>query len=330
MDDEAVPILANGPEDPVVVLGSGILGHTSFERHTDRYGAVHLTVDDSIPGEPAPARTVPVPGNDLAARIMRDLAEARQDAAVAAAARQAIARTPASRVVAFDHTPLGAAGTLVAHVIHSSATDRDREFGKRHPELRPPETGERAVLGSGILFTEKYGEAPVIGVRPGDGRETEWMDPNAIFRCKNHLVRLEFEPKKDRAPATGTARVQAVRQEGDLPQSVVRTAQAGFPVTNPLAQPGQAASDSAASDDALPQERQDKAEQVSGRAGGSLSGAPWDQSDARTPQALAAANFPRGPAGSLRPGSGIEDSSSQSANSARPGRAGAGHPGRTR
>jgi hypothetical protein len=177
---------------------------------------------------------------------MEALAEARQDAAGAAAARQAIARTPASRIVAFDHAPLGAVGTLVAHVIHSNATDRDREFGKRHPELRPPETGERVVLGSGTLFTEKYGEAPVIGVRPGDGRQTEWMDPNSIFRCKDHLVRLEFEMPEDSAPDAAAARpVQAARREGDLPQSAVRTAQASFPAASPLTPHGQAASEQA-------------------------------------------------------------------------------------
>ena len=62
MDDEAVS--GTGPEDPVVVLGSGILGKPGFERSTGRYGTVHLTVLDSIPGEPSPARTVPVPPDD--------------------------------------------------------------------------------------------------------------------------------------------------------------------------------------------------------------------------------------------------------------------------
>jgi hypothetical protein len=111
---------------------------------------------------------------------------------------------------------LGAAGTLVAHVLHVTATDADREFGKRHPELRPPEPGERIVLGSGTLFTEKYGDGPVAGVRPDDGRAEYWMDSNAIFRCKDQLVRLEFEMPKDSAPAAGTARrVQVARQEGE-------------------------------------------------------------------------------------------------------------------
>ena len=203
-------------EDPVVVLGSGILGHTGFERSTSRYGAVHLTVLDSVPGEPAPARTVPVPPDeDLASRILQDLAKAdARYAAAAEAASQNAARRPDNRVVAFDHAPLGAAGTLVAHVIHVTATDNDREFGKRHPELRPPEPGERIVLGSGTLFTEKYGDGPVIGVRPDDGRAEDWMDSNAIFRCKDQLVRLEFEMPTESAPGAAVARrVQAARQD---------------------------------------------------------------------------------------------------------------------
>ena len=245
MDDEAVTVSDIGPEDPVVVLGSGILGHTSFERHTDRYGAVHLTVLDSIPGELAPARTVPVPpDDDLAARILQDLAkgDARYADAAAAASEQA-ARRPDNRVVAFDQAPLGTAGTLVAHVIANVSA---HDWGDDPPELRLPKPGERVVLGSGTLFTEKYGEAPVIGVRPDDGRADNWMDRNAISRCKDHLVRLEFQMPADSAPGAAAARrVQAARQEGDLPQSAVRTAQAGFPVANPLAPPGQAASESA-------------------------------------------------------------------------------------
>ena len=167
------------------------------------------------PAKTPPARTVPVPPDeDLASRILQDLAKANTRYAPAAAASQNAARRPDSRVVAFDHAPLGAAGTLVAHVIHVTATDNDREFGKRHPELRPPEPGERIVLGSGTLFTEKYGDGPVIGVRLDDGREEDWMDSDAIFRCKNQLVRLEFEMPTESAPGAAVARrVQAARQD---------------------------------------------------------------------------------------------------------------------
>jgi hypothetical protein len=243
MDEETVS--SASPEDPVVVLGSGILGWTGDERRTDRYGTVHLTVMDSIPGELAPARTVPVPpDDDLAVRILQELAKGNSGLADdAAAASEAAARRPDIRVVAFDHAPLGTAGTLVAHVIHAEVSDDDREFGRRHPESRPPVPGERVVLGSGALFTEEYADwPPLIGVRPSDGRQSEWMDPDALFRCKGHLVRLEFEISKGGAPGAAAARpVQAARQDGDLPQSAGRIAQVGFPVANPLAQDEQAA-----------------------------------------------------------------------------------------
>ncbi len=166
-----------------------------------------------------PARTVPVPGNDLAARILQDLAETNPDYAASAEAASAARRT--DRVVAFDHAPLGAAGTLVAHVI--ALTD-DYDWGVGAPELRLPKPGERVVLGSGTLFTEEYMGAPVIGVRPDDGREEDWMDRCAISRCKDHLVRLEFEmaPTGEAAPA-GT-----------------RPAQIDFPARNPLDRRGAA------------------------------------------------------------------------------------------
>jgi hypothetical protein len=240
MDDEAVS--GTSPEDPVVVLGSGILGSTPFERHTSRYGTVHLTVMDSIPGEPAPARTVPVhPDDDLAARILPDLAKAdARYADAAAVASEDAARRPNNRIVGFDRAPLGATGTRVVRVI---AVDPRFDHSDDHiPELRTPPPGERVVLGSGTLFTEEYMGAPVIGVRPDDGRDEDWMDSYAITRCRDHLVRLEFEMPEGSAPsAAAVRRVQAASHESDLSQSAVRTSQPGFPVTNPLAPPGHAA-----------------------------------------------------------------------------------------
>jgi hypothetical protein len=305
MDDETVS--GASPEDPVVVLGSGILGWTGDERRTDRYGSVHLTVMDSIPGERVPARTVPVPpGDDLAARILQELAKGNSGLADAAtAASEAAARRPDIRFVAFGHAPLGTAGTLVAHVIHADVSDDDREFGRRHPELRPPVPGERVVLGSGTLFTEEYADwPPLIGVRPGDGRQSEWMDPDALFRCKDHLVRLEFELPKDSAPGTAAARpVQAARQEGGLPQSAVQAGQAGVPVANAQNEtpaPGLTAGRAAPVTASNPGEATEGAETP------------------RTPHALAAQNFPYGPAAGLRPGNGAGASSAQSAHSTAP------------
>ena len=167
-----------GPKDPVVILGSGILGSTPFERHTDRYGTVHLTILDSVPGETPPARTVLVPGTT-------------------------------SRIVAWDHAPLGVAGTLVAHII---ATTHNRDIWGQLPK-----PGERIVLGSGTLFTESYAGAPVIGVNPADGRETDWMNCDAIGRCRDQLVRLAFEVPEAGQPALpAIRRAQRISPAGPL------------------------------------------------------------------------------------------------------------------
>jgi hypothetical protein len=161
----------------------------------------------------------------------------------AAAASEAAASRPDNRVVAFDHAPVGTAGTLVAHVI---ANVNAYDWGDDPPELRLPKPGERVVLGSGTLFTEMYGDAPVVGVRPDDGRADNWMDRNAISRCRNHLVRLAFEMPRDSVPGPAAARrVQAARQEGDLSRSAGLAGQVDFPEVHPLAPPGQAANEPA-------------------------------------------------------------------------------------
>lgn len=187
---------AAGQEDEYVILGSGVLGWPSGERHTDRYGAVHLTVLDSVPGEPAPDRTIPVFREDLAARIARDLAGLRAGRAAESAERPVPGRV--SRVVTYDGAPAGTEGILVATII---APTRDRDW--RFDPLGPPEPGEQVVLGTGTLFTETYGDhdgPDLIGVRPADGRDENWMDPGAMFRCKDYLVRLSLKVPETGAP----------------------------------------------------------------------------------------------------------------------------------
>jgi hypothetical protein len=198
-----------------VVLGSGVLGWTSAERHTDRWGAVHLRVYDSIPGEAAPDSTAPVFFEDLTGRIAQDLAAAR--AGNASSSRE---DRPGSvnRVVGYDHAPLGVAGTLVATII-AATWDRSSSFSD--DPLGPPQPGEQVVLGTGTLFTDTYGDAPVIGVRPADGRAEDWMDRSAMFRCKDHVVRLSLQVPGASAPGAAAApgTRQAVARDAPAPRT---------------------------------------------------------------------------------------------------------------
>ena len=87
--------------------------------------------------------------------------------------------------------PVGAKGTIIAHILETRPSGH---IGDLFRGIGPsdPEAGETVELGTGTLFTEMEDGIPVIGVEPDDGRDTDWMDPRALYRCHNQTVRLEF------------------------------------------------------------------------------------------------------------------------------------------
>ncbi|MEV5279651.1 hypothetical protein ACFYMW_25295 [Streptomyces sp. NPDC006692] len=131
---------------PSISLGVGVLSWTSFERQSDRYGAVHLSY-----GLP--------------------------DAA------------------SFEAAPTGKHGRLSAIIIE---TRPSIHLGDLARGLLPSkmEADEEIVFGEGELFTEPLGRgnAQTIGVKPSDGRSDDWLDPSALYRCHNQVVRLLFNP----------------------------------------------------------------------------------------------------------------------------------------
>lgn len=56
-----------------------------------------------------------------------------------------------------------------------------------------PEVGQTFDLGTGTLIVAPSGveESPVtFGLRPDDGRETDWFDPRILYRLHDQTVRL--------------------------------------------------------------------------------------------------------------------------------------------
>jgi hypothetical protein len=92
----------------------------------------------------------------------------------------------------WENAPAGQQGSLTAHV---TETRPSGHIGDLFRGIGPstPEVGEAVTLGTGTLFTETDDSVPSIGVRPDDGRETDWMDPRALYRVHNQTVRLEFQ-----------------------------------------------------------------------------------------------------------------------------------------
>jgi len=78
-----------------------------------------------------------------------------------------------------------------------------------------PASGETIVLGIGTL---DYGTEGNVGLIPQDGRDTDWLDPEALYRCHEQTVQLLFvlcEPRKEHAmPAQSHAWLDAL-QPGD-------------------------------------------------------------------------------------------------------------------
>jgi hypothetical protein len=95
--------------------------------------------------------------------------------------------------VSFENAPVGRPGQLVAVVVE---TRRSGHCGDIARALAPttPTVGEEITLGAGTLFTDTDADlgVPTVGLAPADHRDTDWLDPRALYRCHNQTVRLEL------------------------------------------------------------------------------------------------------------------------------------------
>ena len=88
---------------------------------------------------------------------------------------------------------VGARGRLHATVI---STRDSHHIGDIFRGLYPtrPDAGEVIDLGTGAVFTDRCEQFVTIGIDPGDGRESDWLDPTALYRCHSQTVNLYFTP----------------------------------------------------------------------------------------------------------------------------------------
>jgi hypothetical protein len=151
--------------DPIQ-LGTGILTWGGEERRTDRYGAVFLMED----GNSSRKRGGYLDQLDALGMTLAD----------------------------------GVYGSLIATVLDPR---RSTHIGDPFRGFRPsvPEKGEAIVLGTGRAFIEGGPYGRRIGLNPEDGRETDWLDPAALYRAHEQLVRLTFEPDDGAVPPVESA-----------------------------------------------------------------------------------------------------------------------------
>ena len=137
-----------------ITLGSGVFSWNRYERVTDRYGSVLLLPEggDSRSLLPQPSQ------------INRELAKQCD----------------------------GLKGKLSVKV---TATRESTHIGDFCRGLVPktPKVGATIKLGEGVFFIEPAIEGGVqIGVRPADGRASDWLNPKALYRAHEQSVHLIF------------------------------------------------------------------------------------------------------------------------------------------
>jgi len=90
--------------------------------------------------------------------------------------------------------PVGRTGRLMAKVIE---TRQSYNLGDWFRGLRPvtPKKGDEILLGEGTLFEETHAHGQEVGVKPADDRPSDWMDPEALYRCHFQTVELWFYPE---------------------------------------------------------------------------------------------------------------------------------------
>lgn len=73
--------------------------------------------------------------------------------------------------------------------------------------------GDEVVLGDGTLFYEEVDGVTGVGVKPSDGRSSDWMNPEKLYYCHNQTVELFFAPESKKKTEKSTVKRKAVSKK---------------------------------------------------------------------------------------------------------------------
>lgn len=94
--------------------------------------------------------------------------------------------SPASQI---KRKYLGQHGTLVVKVVEPRESTHCGDWARN---IRPktPERNDIFVLGTGTLFMEENNHYEDIGVKPDSGKQSDWLNPYALYNVHESVVRL--------------------------------------------------------------------------------------------------------------------------------------------
>lgn len=88
---------------------------------------------------------------------------------------------------------VGTRGRLHATVISTCDSQHIGDIFRGFYPTRP-EVGEVIDLGVGAVFTDRCEQYVTVGLTPDDERDSDWLDPSALYRCHSQTVNLYFTP----------------------------------------------------------------------------------------------------------------------------------------
>ena len=119
----------------------------------------------------------------------------------------------ASDYIIFPSGLDGLRGKLIAKVLESRQTSHCGDIARGIIPSRP-ERGETIELGEGTVFINSCSDKrfpkaeqcaiSTIGIIPDDGRETDWLNPEALYRLHEQTVALFFAPYPGQGDLTVT------------------------------------------------------------------------------------------------------------------------------
>jgi hypothetical protein len=111
---------------------------------------------------------------------------------------------PGGDIVSLPDTFDGQSGMLIACIREARRSPHIGDlFRGLHPPEEPLAVGTEVRLGTGEVFREDVfreedledGEGAAIGLLPADGREHDWLDPEALYQVHYQTIDLFFEPQ---------------------------------------------------------------------------------------------------------------------------------------
>ena len=96
--------------------------------------------------------------------------------------------------IPLDESQDGKHGRLIAEV---KETRQSPHIGDLFRGIRPvvPAVGDVIELGRGTLFFDQCDGFRSVGLKPADGRKSDWLDPHQLYRAVHQTVALCFVPE---------------------------------------------------------------------------------------------------------------------------------------